>query len=289
MWDIPEEICSSPDNTGFLVAKKMRENLGYPVWCLEEIDNVGIYDVVNLYIELIRNNGNESHDIANSIGKAYINRPSIAKSLKFLLTSDNCIKGMMQFLSRFEEGVLLLLAKEIDAENSVLSDIKKRYSVKYAALWDRAVGEDEIRKIIVEYSIVKRTNLLLNVATNSKDDAFNAWREQLKFIGFSCEAIISKRPKLNDFFSALLHIANSKDFLPEKLKSFLEEMTEHLSEIKDILDNSTMIFSEIYSPYLNGIAEYEIEEVKNSVSPNLFIQSETSANAIVRGLQKQSA
>ena len=282
VWDIPEEICSSPDNTGFLVAKKMRENLGYPVWCLEEIDNVGIYDVVNLYIELIRNNGNESHDIANSIGKAYINRPSIAKSLKFLLTSDNCIKGMMQFLSRFEEGVLLLLAKEIDAENSVLSDIKKRYSVKYAALWDRAVGEDEIRKIIVEYSIVKRTNLLLNVATNSKDDAFNAWREQLKFIGFSCEAIISKRPKLNDFFSALLHIANSKDFLPEKLKSFLEEMTEHLSEIKDILDNSTMIFSEIYSPYLNGIAEYEIEEVKNSVSPNLFIQSETSANAIVK-------
>lgn len=280
-WEIPADSCGSPENTSYLVTGKMRA-LGYPVWCLEDVDDSGVYDLVKLYIELVRSKGDDSHDIASKIGKIYLNRKSAGKNMKSLLTKENCQKGMTLFLERFENGELLSLAKKIGAEDIVLSDVKKCFGVMYSALWDHSVGEDEIRKLIVEYNVVKCTNLLLNVVANSKEDAFKSWREKLNFIGFSYEAIVSKKPKLKKFFSALIRIANSYDLLPDNMKSFLDEMTEHNSEIKDILDNSTVVFSEIYSPYLKGFSEAECEEVKNSISANLFVESITNANAIVK-------
>ena len=76
---------------------------------------------------------------------------------------------MKIFLERFENGKLLNVAKEIGATDSVLGDIKKLFSVQYSALWIGTTGEDEIRKLTVEYSVVKTTNLLLNVSAHSKD------------------------------------------------------------------------------------------------------------------------
>ena len=69
----------------------------------------------------------------------------------------------------FEGGKLLNVAKEIGAEDSVLADIKKLFSVQYSALWIGSTGEDEIRKLITEYEVVKSTNVLLNVTAHSKE------------------------------------------------------------------------------------------------------------------------
>lgn len=90
------------------------------------------------------------------------------------------------------------LAKEIGASDHVLSDIKKLFSVKHAAQWIASTGEDEIRKLTVEYSFVKVTNALLNVSKDSKEGAFKSWRELLKFLGLSCESIQAKHPALNN-------------------------------------------------------------------------------------------
>ena len=64
-------------------------------------------------------------------------------------------KGMHIFLERFEGGKLLNVAKEIGADDSVMTDIKKLFSVQYSALWIGSTGEDEIRKLITEYEVVK--------------------------------------------------------------------------------------------------------------------------------------
>jgi hypothetical protein len=117
---------------------------------------------------------------------------------------------MRIFLERFENGKLLRIAQEIGATDAVLSDIKKLFSVQYSALWIGTTGEDEIRKLTVEYSVVKATDLLLNVSAHSKDGAFKQWREALKFIGISCEAVRTKRPALDKFFYYLLKIVNRK-------------------------------------------------------------------------------
>ena len=265
-WGITPNLCTSPNHAGSLLLSKMRE-FAYPVWCLEDVDTNGIYDLVKMYMELVQNTGDKQHDIANNIGKIAMQRPSSADNLKVLLTADNCIKGMKIFLERFENGKLLYIADEIGATDAVLSDIKKLFSVQYSALWIGTTGEDEIRKLTVEYSVVKANNLLLNVSAHSKDGAFKQWRETLKFIGISCEAARTKRPTLDKFFYYLLKIVNLEDMLPENMSSFLDEMTNHSTDIRDVIGNTLGLFMELYAPYLKGFSPPECEEIKTPLQP----------------------
>lgn len=280
-WNITANTCSSPQQAGTLVLAKMRD-LSYPVWCLEDMDTAGVFDLVKFYIKLVQSKGDKAHDVANEIGKIAIQRPSSAQNLKALLTLDNCKKGMHIFLERFENGKLLNVAKEINAEDSVLSDIKKLFNVQYSALWIGSTGEDEIRKLITEYEVVKSTNIFLNVTVRSKEAAFKAWRETLKFIGFSCESIRAKKPALDKFFYNLLRIANYEDMLPDNMKSFLDEMTNHNAEIRNVLGNTLAVFIDIYAPYLEGFTDTECEEIKNSITSEMFTISSTASNAIVK-------
>jgi len=52
-WSIPGNSCSSAGQAAIVVSTKMR-GLNLPVWCLEEVDTVGIFDVVQKYIELVQ-------------------------------------------------------------------------------------------------------------------------------------------------------------------------------------------------------------------------------------------
>ena len=280
-WGIKEGACSSPQHAASLILSKMRE-LSYPVWCLEDIDKHGVFDLVKKYSDLVQCKGDNAHDIANEIGKIAMQRPSAGSSLRELLTADNCKKGMESFLNRFENGKLYTLADEIGARNSVLPDIKHLFSIQYSALWLGTTGEDEIRKLIVEYDVIKQTNLLLNVSAHSKNDAFQAWRESLKFVGYSCEAAKTKYPVLEKFFDFLLKIVNKEDMLPEYMQSFLDEIVIHFTEIHDVLSNPLHVFQDIYNPYLTGLTDVECESVKNSIASDLFITSSTQSNAIVK-------
>ena len=280
-WGITPNLCTSPNHAGSLILAKMRE-FAYPVWCLADVDTSGVYDLVKMYMELVQNTGDKQHDIANNIGKIAMQRPSSAANLQALLTADNCIKGMKIFLERFENGKLLRIAEEIGATNSVLSDIKKLFGVQYSALWNGTTGEDEIRKLTVEYSVVKATNLLLNVSAHSKEGAFKQWRETLKFIGISCEAVRTKRPALDKIFSYLLKIVNFEDMLPEHMSSFLDEMTNRSTEIRDVFGNTLALFTELYAPYLEGFSLPECEEIKNSITADMFVLSATQSNATVK-------
>lgn len=129
---------------------------------------------------------------------------------------------------------------------------------------------------------MKVTNDLLNVSVHSLDDAFAKWRERLKFISFSCESITQKEPALGKFFSCLLRIAKREDLLPEHLKSFLDESTEHLHEIREILDGQLAVFMNLYAPYLKDFNESECEQIKASITIEMFTASSTASNTAVK-------
>lgn len=76
---------------------------------------------------------------------------------------------------------------------------------------------------------------MLNVHCNSKEKMFNAWRDELKFVSFSCEALKSKRPNLDKTLSYLQKIAFREDFLPEMMKGFLDELVNNMAEVQSIL------------------------------------------------------
>lgn len=280
-WRITPNTCTSPTQASSLIQAKMR-NFVYPVWTLEEVDNTGVYDIVKKYIALIQSDGKAAHTIAIEIGKIGMQRSSCGDHLQALLTADNCLNGMSLFIQHFEGGKLSTLAKEIGASDHVLSDIKKLFSVKHAAQWIASTGEDEIRKLTVEYSFVKVTNALLNVSKDSKEGAFKSWRELLKFLGLSCESIQAKYPALNNLFTLLLKIVNYEDILPDNMKMLRDELTIHNTEMHDLLSSPLNSFIDLYAPYLTGFSHEECEIIKNSITEDMFVLSATKGNAVVK-------
>lgn len=280
-WRITPNTCTSPTQASSLIQAKMRDFV-YPVWTLEEVDNTGVYDIVKKYIALIQSDGKAAHTIAIEIGKIGMQRSSCGDHLQALLTADNCLNGMSLFIQHFEGGKLSTLAKEIGASDHVLSDIKKLFSVKHAAQWIASTGEDEIRKLTVEYSFVKVTNALLNVSKDSKEGTFKSWRELLKFLGLSCESIQAKYPALNNLFTLLLKIVNYEDILPDNMKMLRDELTIHNTEMHDLLSSPLNSFIDLYAPYLTGFSHEECEIIKNSITEDMFVLSATKGNAVVK-------
>lgn len=280
-WRITPNTCTSPTQASSLIQAKMRDFV-YPVWTLEEVDNTGVYDIVKKYIALIQSDGKAAHTIAIEIGKIGMQRSSCGDHLQALLTADNCLNGMSLFIQHFEGGKLSTLAKEIGASDHVLSDIKKLFSVKHAAQWIASTGEDEIRKLTVEYSFVKVTNALLNVSKDSKEGAFKSWRELLIFLGLSCESIQAKYPALNNLFTLLLKIVNYEDILPDNMKMLRDELTIHNTEMHDLLSSPLNSFIDLYAPYLTDFSHEECEIIKNSITEDMFVLSATKGNAVVK-------
>ena len=280
-WGIQPNSCSSAGQAAIAVTAKMRE-LTLPVWCLEEVDAVGVFDVVQKYGELVQKEGNETHKKAIEIGKIASAKPSLAESLPALVTKENCQDGMREYLHSFEGGKVMELAKVIGAEDHVLTDISRLFRVKHSCLWDKQTGEDEIRQLLTEYSVVKESNAILSVSAHSLMEAFKEWRERLKFIGISCDALRSRYPALAKVLDTLLKICKEEDILPEQLKTFHSELVAHGAEIRELLNNDNRVFAEVYEPYLEDLSDNDITNVKSTLKTDLFKLPKTDCNIKVK-------
>lgn len=280
-WGIQPNSCSSAGQAAIAVTAKMR-SLSLPVWCLEEMDTVGIFYMVQKYIELVQKEGNEAHKKAVEIGKIASAKPSLADNLIVLLTSENCQKGMREYLRSFEGGKIMELATAIGAENNVLADIRRLFGVKHSCLWDKETGEDEIRKLLTEYGIVKESNAILNASARSLSEVYKEWRERLKFIGISYDTLQTKYPALAKALGMLLKICKQEDILPEQLKAFHSELVAHGAEIRELLNNDRRVFAEIYNPYLEDLSDNDIADVKSKLQTGLYELPKTDCNLKVK-------
>ncbi|MDR2733019.1 MAG: hypothetical protein LBC99_00065 [Spirochaetota bacterium] len=290
-WGIPANSCSSAGQAAIAAVTAKMRGLQLPVWCLEEVDTADVFDMVQMYIELVQKEGNEAHKKAVEIGKIASTRPSLADNLSALLTSENCQKGMREYLRVFEDGKIMKLAKTIGAEDNVLADIRRLFDVKHSCLWNKRTGEDEIRKLLTEYSVVRESNAILNTSTHSLDKACKEWRERLQFIGVSHEALRAKYPALAKIFDTLLKIYKYDDFrrfdgeediLPEQWKTFLSELAAHREEIMELLNNDRRVFGEIYDVFLEDFSADDIAGVKDRAEAGLFGLPKTECNSKIK-------
>jgi hypothetical protein len=281
VWGVTPNSCTSADQAAHAVAAKMRE-IGLPVWCLEDIDTSGVFDVVQKYAELVQNEGNEAHKKAMEIGKIARVKPSVAENIAPLLAPKNYTKGMQSFLLSFEGGKVLAIAKEIGAESNVIPDIHSLFEVTYSCLWNRETGEDEIRKLLTEYGITRTSNDILNGTAHSYQEASRTWRDHLKFIGISHEILKAKYTTFDKIFDILLRIYQQVDVLSDQKRFFLSELQEHRVEIKELFRNDRKVFAEVYAPYLESLSDDEIAQIKSKVQTGIFEQSETDCNVKVK-------
>ncbi|WP_329886448.1 hypothetical protein [Pseudoramibacter faecis] len=284
-WDIDENLLTSPVKAGSLIKARMQKNLKLPVWCLEEVDTDGVFGVVSQYISFVQKEGADAHQIVNEIGRESTRNKGLAQSLKKLITVDNCRKGMLSFIgNRFENGKLKKLAHEIGAsDDNVLDDISRLFSVEYSALWNKDTGEDQIRKVIVDYTYVKITNNVLQSSAHSKKDADKEWKEKLEFTACSCEALQEEYPSLKTALEFLRKLYDGDDILPEQMRVYVDDLSSNSDALKSYFDSEPSAFSKIYSAYLEGLNEEDIFKLISAPSlSGIFASSRTESNSKVK-------
>ncbi len=282
-WGIETNSCAHIGQAQIAVRNKMQA-LRLPVWCLKDVDSTGVYDFVEKYIELIQQEGKEAHKVALEIGSAALIKTSLADNLSNLLTYEKCQEGMKVYLQEFENGVLLTLAAEIGCEDSVLADISHLFSVAFSSLWNSEMGENEIRKLIIDYSFIKETNSLLSCAAHSKGEAFDKWREKLEFVMCSHEALEERDSSLREIYSFLYDISTRKDILPDQMEKCTKKIQECRGEIQTYFDDEVSVFYDVYKAYLDDISLEEAAQLKLPQLINVFRKSRTESNVIVKGL-----
>jgi len=80
----------------------------------------------------------------------------------------------------------------------------------------------------------------------------------------------------------LLKICKQEDILPEQLQVLHDELISHGNEIRDLLNNDTHIFTEVYGSYLENLNDNDIADVKSKLQTGLFEISKSECNIKVR-------
>ncbi len=279
-FKIPTTQISSTEQASRLISAEMKK-LGFPIWCLSEIDEYGVSSIIEKYTKLVRQeNSKDISRVALEIGRMQLQSPPSVNNLAILVTRENCGRAMREFLSHFEDGKIIELTKTIGAENNILDDVHKLFEAKYSCFWDRETGEDEIRKLITMYQIVAKSNQVLSSKSISLVKCFSEWRERLKFLKVSHEALKSESPECAKLWELLREIAEHND-LSERWSVFLSELNSSGGSIQYFLNNQGEIFAKIYEPYLDGMSDEDIAEIMSKLQTGMFILTKTECNSIV--------
>jgi hypothetical protein len=273
--------CATVSVASMAIGRKLQE-IGLPIWVLQSVDDNGVYDVIEKYIALVQKEGADAQNIAIEIGKIASAKVRLGDDLRLLITRDNCQKGIREFLKTFENRQILDLAREINAEPNLIDDIRRLFSVERSRLWIKQTGEDEIRKLLVEYGIAQQTNTLLSTNTSSLKTALSAWRDKLKFVHFSAEALKAKNSNLTKLIDFLSKVFAQTEILPEGYKNFLEELKNNGSHLSALLGNENSLFAEIYEPYLDRLGSDDIKQVISQLPHGMFGMSTSECNTKVK-------
>jgi hypothetical protein len=286
VFGIPENQCVSVEVSARLVSSKMK-SFGYPLWVLDQMDSSNVYSVVESYMRLVNPQGQSQTDVALEIGKAALLDEALADKLTVLVTKDNCREGMKMFLSTFAHGKAMRLAKAIGADAELLEEVASKFdSSESLWLWDKATGEERIRDLILDYEIVERSNQI-NPQAKSVKECYSEWQSRLNFVRMSWDALKTEFPACAKLLDILRYVAQNGHLMAEKRQSFLEELCANELEVRSLFNESMRHFKSVYSSYLDGLGDSELDAVSAGLKNGLFICEKSEAYRCVNELVEE--
>jgi hypothetical protein len=271
VFDIPENLCGSVEDAVKRVRIKAK-SFGLPFWVLKEKASGIEVDFITEFVKLLNpEEGTNTSTVSGNIGKLVESDEALVSKLKALIITENFDSAMISYLTIFEDGKLLELAKEIRVpHDKVVSDIKRHFGDETEGLWlwNKETGEGQIRKVIREYEFIKKSNELLVKDNQSINSALLAWQEKLKFIKISHE-VAKENPKFVSFIPMMYNVAKGSG--DNIVKEFYDILVKHGDDIVGFLRSDREIFSKACAFQLQGLSEPEIAEIYKSIPNNCFV------------------
>lgn len=274
-FDVPENL--SVEQAASRVRVRLRD-IGYPVWCFKCIDTNGLENFLDKLAGIANaKTGETVPALAGQFGKMLTQVPTASKNLAALITEENGPKAMLEFLHGFENEELLSVATAIGIQN-VAGDVKRQIGSGEASwLWDKTTGVEELHKLLVDYSIILKSNGLESVSsTSSFYSCMQVWREYTNFLKIPYSVCRTKIPELSYFFDCLKNIAEDCDLSHDRHEKFLGELETKSSAIDALKERKMEVFKEEYSLYLTGFNETEILKLYSKLPNSSYLDDKST-------------
>jgi hypothetical protein len=292
IFNIPENQCASIEQIRDRLRSKMKQ-LSFPIWCTKEILsscelNVSreiIEDLITAYSG-VANSLNISADkteldIALDIGNICIVNPKAVDDLTKLLTKENCRKGMLEYLKKYEDGQLVKLAAEIGDAGTYINVLKQKFDATESNwVWNIETVNKTIQEVITEYSIAAESNKY-NTKMNSYEEAIQEWCEKLKLVRIPYDAIKNDVDDIKLFLNMLYVLKKSEKISDTDKLRFLQLLQTKLKSFNEFWQTQSTVFKNVASFYLEGLTDEQMEIVYKTIPNGVFVKDKSEYFKIV--------
>lgn len=256
------------------------KTLHFPIWCLKELNFPNCTQFLELLASFANSDNSKDQsstaEIASRLGKMLNEKPELEKTAAELLTAENARKGMSAFLTHFEDGKVLELAKKLGVPD-VLRDVQELFRNEALWLWDQGVGEDEIRKLLTNYRIMELSTPFLGTAPHSLAECFKEWREKLRTLKIPCGILMSERPELKLILGFFKEIAQTGKLSYENSQKFMTQLETHTEAVRELFANRVQIFRQAYDLHLQRIDNESVDNIYANLRNDLFLKEKNEA------------
>ena len=238
-----------------------KNRIRYSVWCFKTIMDSELEYPMQLISDIMYTESTETvPSLAEKFGKILIESPEISQKLSSLLTSDNAQKAMLKFLESFEDGSLLEYSKMIGVGN-VLEDIRYVMQDAKSYLFDQAEGEEQLRKLLIDYKIIYESNDILDVKSSSLSGLMTNYKNYIKTLKMPVHVLKEHCKDIAFFLKCMEEIEKNSLISDEKKEAFLAELSGKKDSIRDLSRKIEEIYRVRYSIYTDGLDENELKDV----------------------------
>lgn len=292
IFEIPVNLCSSVENTREHIRQKMKE-LSFPIWCIENVlsnyPSVGAPDRVKELLRAysgIANNinygGKTDSDIALFIGQMFIDDSQLREDMKTLVTKENCIAGMQEYLKEYENGELLRLSESVGDDGQYINKLKKKFEVDAANwVWNQETAEQKIKEVILEYKIVEVSNEYIP-KTISFDGCIREWCDKTNFIKISFLYARNYWEDLSRLMEMLYDLKKTGQLLDSKREEFLEQIRINGEAFNEFYTNQVGLFKKACSFLIGDMADDEIAALYQTLPVGMFTDEKANYQSTVQ-------
>ena len=272
-------------------AQKLRlklKNLGYPFWCYVDAAADEYKDFLRLLMEIANSSQAVSISaLSERAGQFLINNPVTFHDLKNFLTPSNGQKIFTDFLKKFEDGTIFVLAEKIGIENPVAECQQRLISGDAIWLHDKDTATDDLKKLIVDYKIILASERF-GIAGKSFGECVRNWADYCRFnLKVQADLISDKFPKLKNFLDVLKEIFKRGEIPQAQRGNFLNQLIDDFESIQRVFDSPLKILKGKFDYQLNGLSGEELKKLYSLLPNNSFIETYSNYHKIILELAKR--
>lgn len=294
VFNIPAEYCGSIESTRDRIRSRMR-NLTYPIWCLKGIlpelslktSPEILEEVIDSFIG-IANPANgplaPESQLADKIGGIALKNPDLQTDLINIFNDDMCQNGMIDYISKYNNGKLISLSKKIDDNGRYLDRIKQKFNADDANwVWSQETANGIIDDTILEYEIIDESNSILGKFIDI-NQIIKEWIHRVDQIKIPYEILNDKKKDIIPFLSNLKKIVQNGKLYEQDYENFYNSLNLYKDKFDDFYRDQFPIFHSDAEPFLTGLNLNERKEIFNRLNSGQFFATRSDYYRLINKL-----